>query len=239
MARFIQETEARIMVVEDEPKVIQLLQQVLRATGFTVMTTNSGEHAIDMAALEQPDLIILDIMLTGPIDGFEAARRIRSFSEVPILMLTAKAREADILNGFEAGSDDYLTKPFSTKEMLARIRALLKRSRNTVTSAPENLITCGPLQIDTARRRVTLMDEAVHLTRTEYNLLYELARHRNQVMFHDKLLSAVWGPEYRDDVDYLRTFIWQLRVKLEVDPANPAIIMTELGVGYILACPED
>jgi two-component system KDP operon response regulator KdpE len=203
------------------------------------MTTNSGEHAIDMAALEQPDLIILDIMLTGPIDGLEAARRIRAFSEVPILMLTAKAREADILDGFEAGSDDYLTKPFSTKEMLARIRALLRRSRKAVALASEYLITCGPLQMDTARRRVTLREEAVHLTRTEYNLLYELASHRNQVMFHDKLLSAVWGPEYREDVDYLRTFIWQLRVKLEVDPANPAIIMTELGVGYILACPED
>jgi two-component system KDP operon response regulator KdpE len=123
--------------------------------------------------------------------------------------------------------------------MLVRIAALLKRARKQADSPSDILINCGLLQIDTARRRVKQDGKAVHLTRTEYNLLYELARHRNQVMFHDKLLSAVWGPEYRDDVDYLRTFIWQLRLKLEADPANPAFIMTELGVGYMLACPED
>jgi two-component system KDP operon response regulator KdpE len=240
MPKTTPEPSARILLAEDEPKVIRLLQQVLRATGFAVMTTNSGEHAVEMAALEQPDLVILDIMLTGSIDGFEAARRIRDFSEVPILMLTAKAREVDILKGFEAGTDDYLTKPFSTKELLARVRALLKRARKeTSATSDHTMITCGPLQIDTARRQVTRDGEAVHLTRTEYNLLYELARHRNQVMFHEKLLSAVWGPEYRDDVDYLRTFVWQLRLKLEDDPSNPQFIKTEQGVGYIMACPED
>lgn len=239
MPRTTVETGNCILLAEDEPKVIALLQKVLRATGFVLMTTSSGEHAVEMVALEQPDLVILDIMLTGSIDGFETARRIRDFSDVPILMLTAKAREADILDGFEAGTDDYLTKPFSTKELLARIRALLKRARKETASALNHLIACGTLQIDTARRRVTRDGQPVHLTRTEYNLLYELARHRNQVMLHEELLSAIWGPEYRDDVDYLRTFIWQLRLKLETDPSNPEHIKTELGVGYILDCPDD
>lgn len=239
MSKTLPETEACILVAEDEPKVARLLQKVLRATGFAVVTTSRGEQAVEMAALEQPDLVILDIMLAGPIDGFEAARRIRGFSEVPILMLTAKTREADILDGFEAGTDDYLTKPFSVKELLVRIRALLKRARKEVASSSDHLIICASLQIDTARRRVTRDGQAVHLTRTEYDLLYELARNRNRVMFHDQLLTAVWGPAYRDDVDYLRTFIWQLRTKLETDPSNPQLIMTEPGVGYMLACPED
>jgi DNA-binding response OmpR family regulator len=129
MPRTTPETGTRILLAEDEPKVIRLLQKVLRATGFGVMTTSSGEHAVEMVALEQPDLVILDIMLTGAMDGFEAARRIREFSEVPILMLTAKAREADILDGFEAGTDDYLTKPFSTKELKYKARQLIARYR--------------------------------------------------------------------------------------------------------------
>jgi two-component system KDP operon response regulator KdpE len=231
--------KTRILVVDDEPKLVRLIQEVLTATGFEVVSTGSGEKAIEMVALEQPDLVLLDIVLTGDVDGFEVARRVREFSDVPIIMLTAKAKESDLLRGFDAGTDDYITKPFSSKELLARIRAVLNRAKNETGEAVEAVINCGELRIDLARRRVTLSGEAIHLTRTEYNLLLELASHQNQVLLHTQLLTAVWGPEYRDDLDYLRAYVRYLRRKLEPDPSNPRYILTSQGVGYMLACPEE
>jgi len=232
-------TEARILVVEDEPKLVRLVREVLTATGYEVLTTSSGAKAIELAALEQPDLILLDLVLTDNVDGFEVARRVREFSDIPIVMLTARSRESDVLQGFDAGADDYITKPFSSKELLARVRALLKRARHEVSEASDSQFTCGNLQIDFARRRASKGDQNIHLTRTEYNLLYELASHPNQVMLHEQLLTAVWGPEYRDDLDYLRAYIRYLRRKLETDPANPRYILTSPGVGYMLDCPEE
>jgi len=229
----------RILVVDDEPKLVRLLREVLTATGVTVISTGSGEEAVALAAVEQPDLIVLDIVLSDDIDGYEVARQVRGFSNVPIIMLTAKARESDLLRGFETGVDDYLTKPFSAKELLVRIQAVLKRARLSSDSPVDTVICCGSLCIDLARRLVTLDDEIVHLTRTEYNLLHELASHRNQVLLHEALLTAVWGPEYRDDVDYLRAYIRYLRKKLELDPSNPELIVTSQGVGYMLVCPEE
>lgn len=231
--------KTRILVVDDEPKLVRLIQEVLTATGFEVVSTGSGEKAIEMVALEQPDLVLLDIVLTGDVDGFEVARRVREFSDVPIIMLTAKAKESDLLRGFDAGTDDYITKPFSSKELLARIRAVLNRAKNETGEAVEAVINCGELRIDLARRRVTLSGEAIHLTRTEYNLLLELASHQNQVLLHTQLLTAVWGPEYRDDLDYLRAYVRYLRRKLEPDPSNPRYILTSQGVGYMLTCPEE
>ena len=230
--------EARILVVDDEPKLVRLVREVLTATGFEVMSTGSGENAVEMAALERPDLIVLDIVLSGTMDGYEVARRVREFSDVPIIMLTAKAREADLLRGFDAGADDYLTKPFSSKELLARVRAVLKRARRELAVPAESEIVCGELKIDLARRHVTAAGQQVQLTPTEYNLLHELASHRNQVILHEQLLTAVWGTEYRDDLDYLRAYIRYLRQKLEPDPANPKLIVTSPGVGYMLVCPE-
>jgi two-component system KDP operon response regulator KdpE len=232
-------TEARILVVEDEPKLVRLVREVLTATGFEVLTTSSGAKAIEMVALERPELMLLDLVLTDDVDGFEVTRRVREFSDVPIIMLTAKSRESDLLQGFDAGADDYITKPFSSKELLARVRALLKRSRHEVSKTSESQFFCGDLQIDFARRRVLKGDQNIHLTRTEYNLLYELASHPNQVLLHEQLLTAVWGPEYRDDLDYLRAYIRYLRRKLESDPANPRHILTSKGVGYMLDCPEE
>lgn len=232
-------TDARILVVDDELKLARLVSEVLTATGFSVLTAANGEKAIELTAMEQPDLIVLDIVLTGEVDGFEVARRIREFSSVPIIMLTAKARESDLLRGFEAGTDDYLTKPFSSKELLARVRALLKRVRLETVEPHKIEIKCGPLQIDPARRRVTVAGQEVRLTRTEYNLLHELATHSNQVMLHEQLLTAVWGFEYRDDIDYLRAYIRYLRRKLESDPEHPRLIVTQPGVGYLLECPEE
>ena len=231
-------TPSRILVVDDEPKLVRLVREVLTGTGYAVMSTGRGEDAIQMAAFEQPDLIVLDLVLSGATDGYEVARRVREFSDVPIIMLTAKARESDLLRGFDAGADDYLTKPFSSQELLVRVRALLKRARRETVGPVRSEICCGDLRIDVARRRVTRGEQVIQLTPTEYDLLRTLAEHANQVMLHEQLLTAVWGAEYRDDLDYLRAYIRYLRQKIEPDPARPKLIVTNSGVGYMLVCPE-
>lgn len=231
-------TEACILVVDDEPKLVHLVTEVLTATGFSVLSTAKGEDAIGIVAMEQPDLMVLDIALAGQIDGFEVAHRVRAFSDIPMIMLTAKARESDLLHGFDVGTDDYLTKPFSAKELLARIRALLNRARLEPIAPTQAQLQCGPLRIDLARRRVTMDGQSIRLTRTEYNLLHELAAHPNQVLLHEALLTSVWGSEYRNDLDYLRAYIRYLRRKLEPEPDNPQLIITYAGVGYMLACGD-
>ncbi len=228
----------KILVVDDEPRVVRLVSEVLKALGYQVMAASSGESAIEMVALEQPDLVLLDIRLPHGPDGYEVCRRIREFSDVAVIMLTAKALESDLLRGFNAGADDYLTKPFSAMELVARVKAVLRR-----TQRPEEKITttftCGEMEINFARRSVKVRGEQVSLTRTEYALLRQLALNANRVMLHQDLLTAVWGPEYQDDVDYLRAYIRYLRRKLEAVPSNPRYILTSPGVGYLLACPEE
>lgn len=222
----------RILIVEDEPKVVRVVSEVLKVMGYQVLVAINGNQAIELVAVEQPDLMILDIMLPGDLDGYETARRVREFSPIPIIMLTAKVREADMLKGFECGVDDYIKKPFSAKELLARIRAVLNRARQT-TIAPNAELVCGALRINLPQRKVMVGDEEIHLTPTEYKLLYELASHCNQVMLHEQLLTAVWGPAYRSDFDYLRSYIHLLRRKIEPDPANPRYIKRVSGVGYM------
>ncbi|MEJ2600099.1 MAG: response regulator transcription factor [Anaerolineales bacterium] len=231
-------SRGRILVVDDEPKLIRLVKEILLATGYEVLTAGFGQQAIEMVALEQPDLVLLDIMLPDGMDGYDVARRLREFSDIPIIMLTAKIREADMLRGFDCGVDDYIKKPFSSKELLARMRAVLKRAYAEGKSKVETEIVCGHLRIDLLRRKAVIDDHEIHLSPTEYNLLHELAVHPNQVLFHEQLLSAVWGAEYRDDIDYLRSYIHILRKKLEADPSNPEIILSSPGVGYMLASPE-
>jgi two-component system KDP operon response regulator KdpE len=226
-----------ILVVEDEPRVMRLIDEVLKAVGYGVIAVCSGKEAIEKVALEQPDLVLLDILLPNGPDGYEVCRRIREFSDVAVVMLTAKAQESDMLRGFDAGADDYLTKPFSAKELVARVRAVLRRARHTGEAALPELV-CGELEIDRARRTVRVRGEPVQLTRTEYALLSQLAANANRVMVHEDLLAAVWGAEYRNDVDYLRAYVHYLRRKLEADPSNPQYILTSQGVGYMLACPE-
>jgi two-component system KDP operon response regulator KdpE len=228
----------RILIVDDEPKLVRLVQEVLSATGYEVLAASSGEQAIETIAIEQPDLVILDIILLGNLDGYEVAKRTREFSNVPIIMLTAKVRETDMLRGFETGIDDYITKPFSSKELLARVRAVLKRSQGIAATTMSSEIVCGDLRIDLLRRSVTLADRDIHLTPTEYKLLHELALNPNRVLLHEQLLSAVWGTEYRDDIDYLRAYIHYLRRKLEPDPGNPRMIVSSPGVGYMLEVNE-
>src|SRR5574341_32767 len=224
-------SDARILVVDDEPKLINLVREILTAVHYDVLVTGSGDSAIEMVALEQPDLILLDVVLSGETDGFEVARRVREFSDVPIIMLTARARESDLLHGFDSGVDDYLTKPFSAKELLARVGAVLRRARRETSTPVKAELVCGPLHIDLARRRVRVGERDVRLTRTEYNLLLELASHPQQVLLHEQLLTAVWGPEYRDDLEYLRAYIRYLRQKVEPDPNHPSLIVTSQGVG--------
>jgi two-component system KDP operon response regulator KdpE len=231
--------KGRILVVDDEPKLVRLVREVLTATGYEVLSAARGKKAIEMVALEKPDLIVLDIVLADEIDGFGVAQRVRQFSNVPIIMLTAKAREDDMLRGFKVGADDYLTKPFSSKELIVRVGAVLKRARNADAEPNEGKIECGDLCIDLALRRVTVAGLEIRLTRTEYNLLLELAQNRNKVLLHAQLLTKVWGNEYRDDVDYLRAYIRYLRQKLEPVPAQPKMILTSRGVGYLLSCPEE
>jgi len=228
----------RILIVDDEPKLVRLVQEILLATGYEVLAASSGEQAIGMVALEQPNLVILDIRLLGQLDGYQVAHRIREFSDVPIIMLTIKSKETDLLRGFEAGADDYLTKPFSSKVLLARLRAVLKRTQNEQMAVNDSVIICGDLRIDLLRRAVTIFDRDVHLTPTEYRVLLELARHSNQVLFHEQILSSVWGPEYRNDIDYLRSYIHLLRKKLEPEPTNPQLIVSSPGVGYMLVVQD-
>jgi len=227
----------KILAVDDEPRVIRLVTEILSAMGYQVLAATRGESAIEMVALEQPDLVLLDIRLPGGLDGYKVCRRIREFSDVAVIMLTAKAQESDILCGFDAGADDYLTKPFNAKELVARVKAVLRR-----TLRPEERVattfTCGELEINFARRTVGVQGEDVSLTRTEYALLRQLALNANCVMLHEDLLTKVWGPEYQDDVDYLRAYIRYLRRKLEPDPSHPVYILTSPGVGYMLTCPE-
>jgi len=227
----------KILVVDDEPRVVRLVSEVLKAVGYTVIAAASGEAGIEALAVEQPDLVLLDVLLPHDLDGYAVCRRIREFSDVPVVMLTAKAQESDVLQGFDAGADDYLTKPFSAKELVARAKAVLRRAHR-----PEELVTtvlvCGDLEVDFARRSVRVRGERVALTRTEYALLRQLALNANRVMLHEHLLTEVWGAEYRDDVDYLRAYVRYLRRKLEPDPSNPRYIRTSPGVGYMLACPE-
>lgn len=228
----------KILVVDDEPRVVRLVSEVLKAVGYQVIAAASGEPAIEMVALEQPELVLLDILLPRGLDGYEVCRHIREFSDVPVIMLTAKAQESNMLHGFNVGADDYLTKPFSAKELVARVQAVLRRAQR-----PEEMITtpftCGELEISFARRIVKVRGEKVPLTPTEYALLRQLALNANRVMLHQDLLTGVWGPEYRDDIDYLRAYIRYLRRKLEADPSNPLYILTTTGVGYMLACPDE
>jgi DNA-binding response OmpR family regulator len=229
----------RILIVDDEPKMVRLLSHVFTSTGFKVLTCANPMLAAGQVALEQPDLIILDIVFPGHINGYAVCRQIREFSSVPIIMLTAKVRDADKLSGFDAGADDYVTKPFNSKELVARVRALLKRVQVALPIECPSDITFGRLRIEQANRRVTVEGEEVHLTPIEFNLLCTLAQHHDQVMTHEQLLTLVWGQDYLHDTECLRAFIYTLRKKIEIDPTHPQLIKRYPGIGYSLISPKE
>jgi two-component system KDP operon response regulator KdpE len=229
-----------ILVVDDEPRLVRLVREILTAVGYEVLSARDAEEALETLAIEQPDLVLLDIMLPGDVDGYEVCRRVREFSAVPVIMLTAKTREVDMLQGFDVGADDYLTKPFNAKELIARVKAVLRRSSALGDQAVVTAdLVCGALTVSFARRRVRVGAREIALTPTEFKLLQHLALNANRVVLHEDLLTEVWGPQYRDDIDYLRAYVRHLRRKLEDDPSEPRYILTTPGVGYMLSCPED
>lgn len=221
----------QVLVVDDEPKIIRFLKTTLNLSGYDLLTATTGEEALELFEAEKPDLLILDLGLPG-IDGFEVLRRIREYSIVPVIILTARDDEKDKVTGLELGADDYLTKPFGSAELEARIQAVLRRvdwspQQNDLLDYSHN-----DLDVDFRRRRVTMRDDDIHLTPTEYELLRVLITHAGQVMLHGDLLARVWGQEYRNDLAILRVNISRLRQKLEADPRNPEYILTVPGVGY-------
>jgi DNA-binding response OmpR family regulator len=226
----------QILVVDDDPLVVRLIRTNLQRAGFRVVAAGSGEEALERCVEAVPDLIVLDIGLPD-LDGYEVCRRIREFSLVPVVMLTAKGEQVDKLRGFEMGADDYLTKPFAPAELLARIRAVLRRSQQGAPAGSPSVVRCGEIAVDLVRHRVTVNDEPVRLTRTEFQLLQQLAVNAGKVLSHTDLLTRVWGPEYRDDRDYLWAYIRRLRRKLEADPEHPIYLRSEPGYGYVLDPP--
>jgi len=229
-----------ILVVDDEPRYQQLVQVNLETEDYSVQTANNGQEAVEAVANQQPDLILLDVMM--PImDGFTATERIREFSTVPIIILTAKGEERDRVRGLDAGADDYIVKPFSAQELLARVRAVLRRAeRGGIEDFHHPIFTHHELEIDLARARVTCRDEEVSLTATEYRLLQTFAAAIGRVQTPEDLLTSVWGPEYRDDKEILWVCLSRLRQKIEPDPKNPIHIVTRQGIGYLMPpLPDD
>jgi two-component system KDP operon response regulator KdpE len=226
----------RILVVDDDPLIVRLVRANLEKAGYRVRAASDGEAALDAVVEDPPSLVILDLMLPR-MDGYEVCRRIREMSLVPVVMLTARGEQVDKLRGFEMGADDYLTKPFAPAELLARVRAVLRRSQQGASPSAPAVVRCGDIAIDLVRRRVTVRDEPVRLTRTEFQLLQQLALNAGKVLSHTELLTKVWGPEYRDDRDYLWAYVRHLRRKLEPDPERPVHIRSEPGFGYVLDCP--
>ncbi len=224
-----------ILVVEDEKRIVRLVETNLKAQGYATLCAGNGIEAVKKAATNNPDLIILDILLPGELDGYDVCRRIRTFSKVPIIMLTAKTQETDKVEGFNAGADDYLTKPFSVQELLARIQAVLRRTGEANTKPSS--VNFGELELDYTQACLFIAGQKVELTATEYRLLYEMAQRPNQVLSHEDLLSRVWGSDYRDERDYLRAYIWHLRKKIETNPSEPQYIVSRPGLGYMLVSP--
>jgi DNA-binding response OmpR family regulator len=231
-------TKATILAVDDEPRVLKLLKANLESSGYKVLTAADGEEAIDLVERHLPNLVILDLMLPK-MDGYAACRRIREFSSVPIIMLTARSAQVDLIHGFEVGADDYLTKPFSVTELLMRVQAVLRRSKWPEEIVSRQGFRTGPIEIDFAQHRVTVDGEPVKLTPTEYRLLAYLASNANRVILHRELLRAVWGPEYGEETEYLRVYTRYLRQKLEPEPSNPRYLLTQPGAGYMLYQPEE
>ena len=227
-----------ILIVDDEPRLLRLVKVNLLASGYVVGTTTDGKTAIEMLESSSYDLLILDIMLPGPFNGFEVCKRIREFSDIPIIMLTGRAREQDRIRGFDAGADDYITKPFSVEELLLRVKAILRRTHPSEEFPKGPTYKFGDLVINFAQRRVFVRGREVRLTATEYQVLYHLGCHAGKVITHEDLLTRVWGAEYRNELHYLRNYISSLRKKIEDDPGDPKYILSKHGIGYYLALDQ-
>lgn len=220
-----------ILVVDDEERMTHFIRLNLEHDGFQVHEAHRGSKALQALRDEMPDLVILDVMMPD-MDGFQVLEMIREISSVPVIMLTAKGEEDDRVKGLELGADDYVTKPFSPRELVSRVRAVLRRNEIASGTGRDQIIVDDHLKIDFGRREIWVGGKLVKLRPTEYRLLYHLVQNAGWVVTYDQLLSRVWGYEYRDEPHYVRLYINYLRQKLEEDPANPKYILTERGVGY-------
>ncbi len=222
----------KILIVDDEPDVVKVIAMSFRMQqpAWEVISAQDGLEALEVLDLERPDVVLLDVGLPE-MDGFEVLKSIRLFSDVPVIMLTVRDDELGKVQGLELGADDYVTKPFSHLELLARVRTVLRRAQSLPMVHDQPFVS-GDIQVDFARREVTVLGEPVALTGTEYRLLYHLVRNAGRVMTHEALLARVWGREYTDEISYLKSYVSRLRNKLEQDPHRPDYILTEYGVGY-------
>ena len=219
----------KVLVIDDEPQIRRALKVSLERNNHEAILAASGEEGLDLAALHNPDLIILDLAMPG-IDGFEVCKQLRAWTKTPVIVLSVRESEEDKIQALDLGADDYLTKPFGVGELLARVRAVMRRTGADESDAP--LLTCDNLVIDQAHRQVVLEGSEIHLTPKEYDLLCYMAKNPNRVLTHRQLLSKVWGPEYVDDHHTLRVHIANLRNKIEKQPERPKFIHTETRVGY-------
>ncbi len=222
-----------ILVVDDEPRYLRLMEANLVTEGFMVTKATNGQEAVDQVVEKHPDLVLLDVMMPV-LDGFGALERIREFSNVPIIIVTARGSENDRVRGLDLGADDYIVKPFSATELLARVRAVLRRAQTSGSAFAQSTFNHGNLRIDFARAEVFKDDRIVFLSATEYRLLLQFAHNQGSVLTSEQLLTDVWGPEYRDDKEILWVSISRLRQKLELDAKNPVHIVTRSGLGYTM-----
>lgn len=222
----------RILVVDDEPRMIGFIRMNLELEGNQVIEAHSGLEALEQVRTKLPDLVLLDVMMPD-MDGFETLKMLREFSNIPVIMLTAKGEENDKVYGLELGADDYVTKPFGPRELSSRIKAVLRRIETPLSSPSQAILKIDDrLSVDFNRREVIVNNERIKLRPTEYRLLYHLIENAGWTVPHDQLLAKVWGYEYRDEAHYVRLYVNYLREKIEEDPSKPVYILTERGVGY-------
>jgi two-component system, OmpR family, KDP operon response regulator KdpE len=233
-----QSEKAVVLIVDDEPEILRALRAGLAAQGYDILAATDGEEALSIATSKSPDLVILDMMLPGEVDGLEVCRRLRQWSALPIIMLSALGHERQKVAALDMGADDYLTKPFGMSELTARVRAALRRNQSRPQATDEPTFKTGDLFVDFERRLITLAGEEVRLTPYEFEILKFLAQNADRVITHRLLLGHVWGPEYVEDTQTLRVHVGHLRRKVEKDPSRPSLIVTEPGVGYRLKSAE-
>jgi two-component system KDP operon response regulator KdpE len=222
-------TSKKILFIDDDETLLSLLAEHFQMVGYSPLTAINGQIGLELVIQNDPDIVILDVMMPG-MDGWQVCEHMRKNSSIPIIMLTAKGDEIDKLRGFQLGVDDYVTKPFSFAELVARANAVLSRSQSTAD--PGNQVTSGDLQVDFDQHRVTNAGQVVDLSPTEYRLLETLSRHAYRTVPTEQILTDVWGSEYKGEIEHVKRYIWSLRKKLEADPGNPQHILTERGFGY-------
>ncbi|MGV3522991.1 MAG: response regulator [Candidatus Sericytochromatia bacterium] len=224
----------RILVIDDEPQIQRFLRIALEASGYEVLLAENGRQGLEQASLQAPDLIILDLGLPD-LSGLEVLTELRVWSRIPVVILSVQDQERDKVQALDQGADDYLTKPFGIQELLARLRVALRKQAEVPNAAADPVFRSGPLTLDRATRQVSKQGQPVKLTKTEYNVLALLVAHAGKVLTHRQILREIWGAEYVEEHHYLQVYISQLRRKLELDPAQPQLLLTESGVGYRLA----